>query len=83
MFRYAPSHPRAARRLLLSPWRIALLALPYRWLPKPDWGFYPGLRALLRYAWLSLRFAFPPRARLHYWLLSALSFRRTQRHHSR
>ncbi len=52
--------------LLLSPWRVFLMALPFRSVPKPDWGFYPGLRALLFYAWQNLRAHAGNRARLHY-----------------
>ncbi|GAB6080809.1 hypothetical protein [Hydrogenophilus hirschii] len=83
MFRADPPRHPASRRLLLAPWQIALIALPYRGLPKPDWGFYPGLRALLRYGWLSFRLSLPPRARVRYWLLHLFAFRFTQRRRAR
>ncbi len=50
-------------------WRMAL---PFRHLPAPEFGFFPGLRATLRalYAWG--RAQLPTRARVRYGVLLVL-----------
>ncbi len=68
------------RRMILSPWRIFLIALPFRHLPKPDWGFFPGVRALLTVSFRTARALLPSRAQLRYMLLTTFTRLRRQRH---
>jgi len=66
--------------MILSLWRIFLIAHPFRRLPKPDWGFYPGMRALLTVSYRAVRTLLPSRAQLRYALLTTFTRLRRQRH---